>query len=61
MKLNKHARLAIAAVTLVAALSSSGSAFAIGCMARPDNTAQECAETCAWAAAGGSLGYLLCF
>lgn len=61
MKLNKHARLTAAALALITVLASSSSAFAIGCTARPDNTAEKCAETCAWAAAGGPLGYLLCF
>lgn len=49
-------------ITTILLLSSAGQpAFAFACTANPDNTSQECAETCAWAAAGGPLAYAPAF
>ncbi|CNI37900.1 Uncharacterised protein [Yersinia pekkanenii] len=45
---------------VIATLTITSPAFATACMLRPDNTAEQCAKTCVWAAAGGLFGYLLC-
>lgn len=41
-------------------LSSAQPAFTSVCHLKPGNTATECNQTCAWAAVGGLLGFVLC-